>query len=161
MIVRSDIVGIADQENTFALAHVLRLDDVGLVLQGPVVGFALIVSAFHGSCVLLKLDFELIVFHWQDERFGEKVVFIRELLLHFHQVARQLALVRNHSDARELRYPLVRFDLCQGLWRYRIVKPCNIEVRSVPRIVGPIDCPIVVVVSYGGWQQLDVFTFAS
>ena len=83
-----------------------------MVLESPIISVSwLVIRAFHGPCMPFKLHLELVVFDRENERLWEKVILRGEVLLHLHQIACQLALVRHHSDARELRYPLVRFYL--------------------------------------------------
>ena len=160
VVVWTDIIGVSYEEDPLALAQVLWLYNERLVLESPIIGLGwLVVRAFHGSCVLFKLHLELIVFDRENKRLREKVILSRELLLHLHQIACQLALVGHDSDARELGYPLVRLYFGESLTWDWVVEPSHVEVwRGAHRVT--IDCSIVLVTAHRRWKELDILAFA-
>ena len=151
MVVWFDIIWVTDQENPFSLTHVLRFYDIRLVLESSIVGFPLIIGAFHGSCMFFKLNFKLVVLNWQYECFWKKIILIRKLFLHFHQISSKFAFIWNHSNARELRYSLIRLDFCKSFRGYWIVKPGDIKVGWITWIISSVYCPIVVIRTYRWW----------
>ena len=80
-----------------------------------------------------------------------KVILFRELLLHLHEISCQLTFVGDDCYAWVLRDALVRLDLGQGLRRYWIIKPSDIKVWRITRVVGSVDSSVVVICAH--WRR--------
>ena len=94
---QEDCIRVFTKEYALSLTVRLWFDNVGLI------------SCLWVPLGLQELLLERFEFYRQQVGLWEEIVLVGILLLHLHETPRHLGLVRDHTDARELRNPLVRF----------------------------------------------------
>mmetsp|Transcript_149762 Transcript_149762/g.480957 ORF Transcript_149762/g.480957 Transcript_149762/m.480957 type:complete len:272 (+) Transcript_149762:1204-2019(+) len=114
------LLNVTHQEDAFALATIVRLDDESLVLR---VG---------------KLELEVGQVRRQDPCVWEELVFLRKLLPHAQQISAQVVLARNRAHANEVVHFLVRLQLHEAVSSDGRVAPQQVEVVGNRRCLLPV-----------------------